>query len=130
LHALIWFKTDALDVEGEPENPINPIAGASLLNWIQAKENGNIEVPDPDYEDWGWYSSIEYAGRPYMIGASAEGRDENGRYHFCFQMKKHRTFKEVLLRREKATGDTDPCYQHFKSLFEAESSFVELEYEP
>lgn len=130
MHAVIWFKTGSLDVKNEPENPINPIMGASLLTWIQEKEKGKISVPEPECEDWGWYANINFNGRSYMLGASTEEVDEHGQYQFCFQVEKHRTLKEKILRRERATGDTDPCYQYFKQLFESEPSFVEFEYEP
>ena len=130
MHACIWFKTSLLDVKNEPKNPVNPIMGASLLSWVQEKEHRKMLVPDPDYEDWGWYTDIEFNGRPYTLGASTEEVDEQGRNIFCFQVKKHRTLKEILLRCERATGDTDPCYQHFKELFESEPSFMEPEYEP
>ncbi len=130
MHAVIWFKTSSLDVENEPENPINPIMGASLLTWIQGKEIGKVSVPDPDYEDWGWYANIDFNGCSYMLGASTEEADEYGQYQFCFQVKKHRTLKDKILQRKKSTGDTDPCYQYFKQLLKSEPSFVEFEYEP
>ena len=51
---LISFKTSRFDVRTETSNPINPIAGQSVLAWLRPHlaETG-YRATDPDAEDWG-----------------------------------------------------------------------------
>lgn len=67
--AVIRFTTRRFDISKEPENPINPIAGASLLWWFREKLAPHHDLPEPEAEDWGWYSNLEWNGRSYLIGA-------------------------------------------------------------
>ena len=52
---LITFTTSRFDITTEALNPINPIAGESVLTWLrrQLAEHG-YEATDPQAEDWGW----------------------------------------------------------------------------
>lgn len=67
----IHFKTSLFDVSKEKVNPINPIYGISLLEWLKEELKGKLEITEPDAEDWGWYSELVYQGSNYLIGASA-----------------------------------------------------------
>ncbi|MGE6461664.1 hypothetical protein ACQKC7_07775 [Pseudoalteromonas tetraodonis] len=62
MNEAIHFKTSMFDVSKERENPINPIYGLSLLEWLREKLRGKIDIAEPDAEDWGWFSELEYAG--------------------------------------------------------------------
>ena len=124
----IYFKTSVFDVTKEEENPINPIYGKSLLVWLKQKLHGKVEITEPDAEDWGWYSELEWDGRNYLIGSVAyfeEGDDPHSELEWVFQVDKHRTIKEKLLGKNKMTSD-DSCFQFFKSLFEDEPKFNEI----
>jgi hypothetical protein len=66
---VIHFKTSMFDLSKEDVNPINPIYGISLLEWLSNELNGELEITEPEAEDWGWYSELEYEGNNYLIGA-------------------------------------------------------------
>ena len=62
MNQAIHFKTSMFDILKEKKNPINPIHGLSLLEWLRKKLEGKIEITEPEAEDWGWYSELEYEG--------------------------------------------------------------------
>jgi len=124
---MIRFVTNKFDVSKETENPINPIYGESLLNWLQKRLKGKKEITEPDAEDWGWYSFMEWEGRSYMLGSSAS-EEENGDREWILQIDKQRSFKEKLFGKEKMT-ESDPCLLFFKSIFENEKEFKEISIE-
>lgn len=116
----IHFKTSMFDASKEKENPINPIRGISLLLWLREALKGKMEISEPDAEDWGWYSEIEWQGSNYLIGASTffeEGDNPTGELEWVFQIDKYRNFKEKLFGKNKMTKD-DPCFVFFKAFFE------------
>ena len=125
----IYFKSALFDPATEQQNPINPIRGASLINWLSRELHGTYEIDEAMPEDWGWYSYIEFAGRTYLIGAIAffeEGDDPGAEIEWAFQVDKIRTFREQLLGREKMRED-DACFQFFKALFEASPHFQDVQ---
>lgn len=44
MNQAIHFKTSMFDVSKERENPINPIYGVSLLEWLRNELKGNLEI--------------------------------------------------------------------------------------
>jgi len=70
MHPLIRFESALFDASGEPENPINPIFGYSLLEWLRTRIP-ELSLPEP--EDWGWFSTIVVDEHCYLLGASGEG---------------------------------------------------------
>jgi hypothetical protein len=50
---VIRLTTDKFDVSKERPNPINPIAGESLLVWLREKAKPRALLTEPDAEDWG-----------------------------------------------------------------------------
>ena len=125
---VLHFKTALFDVTKEKENPYNPIHGISLLDWLREELKGQLEITEPDAEDWGWYSEIEFDDNTYLIGSCAfyeEGEDLTSELDWAFQIHKYRSFKEKLLGRNKM-DDTDSCFLFFKNLFENHSGFSEL----
>jgi hypothetical protein len=122
MHYVITFVTDKFDVTKEDENPINPIYGQSLLLWLKEQVAETVNLESPDTEDWGWYTTIDWKGRSYILGASA-AESENGSFEWVFQVDKNRTFKEKLLGREKMKKD-DECLLFFQSVFDSEPEFM------
>jgi hypothetical protein len=118
---VIRFTTSLFDVTKERANNINPIHGESLLLWLAHKLKGEVEAPEPQTEDWGWYVDIEWKGRSYMLGASASD-EEKGQREWVLQIVKHRTLKERVLGREKMTAQ-DECATHLRRLIENEKAF-------
>ncbi|WP_018693710.1 hypothetical protein [Algicola sagamiensis] len=89
------FQTSAFDVSQEPENPINPIYGKSLLDWLKESLEGTVALIEPDAEDWGWYSELSWEGESYLIGAIAyfeKGDDPKESIDWIFHVEKHHLF--------------------------------------
>ena len=120
MHHIITFVTDKFDVTKEDENPINPIYGQSLLLWLKDQVAETILLEKPEAEDWGWYTTINWKGRSYLLGASAMESDNS--FEWVFQVDKNRTIKEKILGREKM-DKTDECLLFFKSVFSSEPEF-------
>lgn len=59
---LVGFRTSRFDVSTETPNPINPIAGQSVLGWLRGElEKARYASTDPATEDWGWYIDVKGA---------------------------------------------------------------------
>ena len=107
---LISFTTDRFDISGERPNPINPIAGQSVLLWLREElSRAQYRVTEPDTEDWGWYIDVENADASYLVGASAEPADRPPAVAWVVQVHKHRSMKDKIFGRNKMAGD-DPLF--------------------
>jgi len=124
---IIRFTTDLFDISKEDENPINPIYGQSLLLWLANKIPNVYNFTTPDYEDWGWYSDINWEGRTYIIGSSCL-EEENSNYEWGLQIIKQRSLFEKIFNKEKMTEE-DKCFLYFKKLIESEPNFKNIEVE-
>ena len=122
---VVRFTTALFDLSKETPNDINPIYGESLLIWLSGKLKGEVSVPMPETEDWGWYVDIDWQGRHYMLGASASNEEENGRREWVLQIVKHRSLRERLTGKERMTAD-DPCVQLLLRTLRAEPAFVDV----
>jgi hypothetical protein len=131
MHPAIAFKTAKFDTGKERPNPINPIAGESILNWLRDEVfHGKYPCTKPDYEDWGWYMNVSYHGRTYMVGGIAfdEDRDDAGlAIEWLVQIDKERSIRERLLGREKLDGN-DPFVQEIFHALSEEASFADVEW--
>ena len=125
---VIRFNTARFDVAKERPNPINPIPGESLLLWLRERAKPHVEVTEPDAEDWGWYSFVDWKGRQYLLGSSASDED-SGQREWILQIDKQRSVKEALMGREKMAADDD-CAQFFQQLLEDEPSFTSVSVDP
>jgi hypothetical protein len=128
MNQAIHFKTSIFDVSKEKKNPINPIYGISLLEWLRGKLKGKLEITEPEAGDWGWYSELEYQGHRYLIGACAqfeEGDDPTAELEWVFQVDRQRSFKEKLFGKNKMTV-ADSCFTYFKELFENHPSIHDV----
>jgi hypothetical protein len=65
MHPAIHFQSRLFDVAREPENPINPIRGTSLREWLRAHVPAHLAMSAPEAEDWGWYSHVDWRVRPH-----------------------------------------------------------------
>lgn len=124
---VIRFTTDKFDVSKERLNPINPIAGESLLLWLREQAKPRAQLTDPDTEDWGWYSFVDWNGRQYLLGVSAS--DDEGEREWVLQIEKQRSMKEKLLGRATMTAD-DECATFFQGLLEREPAFKAVSVDP
>jgi hypothetical protein len=126
---VLRFYSSHFDVSKERPNPINPIPGESLLLWLQNQAKGTVELSAPDAEDWGWYSTLQWDGRQYMIGASASDEEENGKREWVLQIDKQRSVKEKLFGQAAMTRN-DECAGYFVRLIQAEPAFRNVSVDP
>jgi len=121
--AVIRFTTALFDISKERPNPINPIYGESLLLWLADKLSGSMSLTSPDTEDWGWYSTLDWNGRRYMVGSSAADDESDGLREWILQIVKHRSVKERLLGQEMLTTD-DGCVRLLLEALRSEPAFL------
>jgi hypothetical protein len=125
----IHFKTSIFDVSKEEENPINPIYGKSLLVWLRNQLKDKVDITEPQAEDWGWYSELEWEGSGYLIGSAVfyeDGDDPRSELEWVFQIHKYRSFKDKLFGKNKMSK-SDGCFLFFKALFEKEPKIRDIE---
>jgi hypothetical protein len=111
------------------KNPINPIYGISLLEWLKEKSQDRLELAEPYAEDWGWCSEVEYEGRHYLLGACAhfeEGDDSTPEIEWVFQVNKYRNLKEKLLGKTKMST-SDGCVVLLREVFERHPNIKQVE---
>ena len=118
---IICFETDKFDAKKELDNSLSTMYGESLLLWLKEQVKDDIEISDPDAEDWGWYAYLKWKGRKYKLCSSA-WEEDNGQYEWVLEVDKKRSFKEILLRKEKMAKD-DECLLYLQHLLEKEAAF-------
>ena len=104
---VITFRSARFDIAGERPNPINPIAGESVLRWLREKlSESRYETTEPDAEDWGWYIDVKADGAAYLVGASGEADDDApGHVDWTIQIDRHRSLKDKLTGSNKLAAD-------------------------
>jgi hypothetical protein len=126
---LISFTTSRFDVRAERPNPINPIAGQSVLNWLRDElTKEQFQTTEPDTEDWGWYMDVHGAGGSYMVGASADAEPDGTDVQWGLQVHKHRSMADKLFGRN-AMSDDDPLVTAIERLVRSDSRIVDVEIE-
>jgi hypothetical protein len=122
---LIEFRSALFDVSSEPENPVNPIFGHSVLKWLGTRLAAEgIDAPEPDYEDWGWYVDLPAFGSTYLVGASSEEESEGAggsALDWIVQVEKHRTFLDKLRGKNRMEAD-DPLCRRIEAIIRSEPS--------
>ena len=105
---VITFTSSRFDVANEPPNPINPIAGHSVLAWLRGELNrAGWHTSDPATEDWGWYIDAEGTSGAYLVGASADAHEPTPEVDWTIQIHKTRSLKDKLSGRNRMSAD-DP----------------------
>lgn len=127
MHPVIRFRSRLFDLSKEPPNPINPIPGASLLEWLRARVPASLSMSEPAAEDWGWYSDVQLEGRSYLIGSSAD-ESEDGNHEWALQIEKTRSLREKMLGQAKMSGD-DACLALIQHLLQQEQAFTDVSVE-
>ncbi len=103
---VITFRSARFDIASEPPNPINPIPGESVLQWLRAKLPGSYNTTTPAAEDWGWYVDVSVDGASYLVGASgAEVEESPGHVDWTIQIHKHRSLRDKLTGRNTLAAD-------------------------
>src|SRR5688500_11183553 len=98
---LVTFTSSQFDVAAETPNPINPIAGESVLKWLRERLLGDgYEITEPEPEDWGWFIYVNRGEVTYLIGASSDV-DESDPREWIIQIHRQRSLKDKLLGQNK-----------------------------
>ena len=119
---VIAFRTARFDVSTESPNPINPIAGESVLNWLRpVLVEAGYRSTQPGTEDWGWYMDVEGPGGVYLVGASADADDSTTDLEWVVQVHRARSMKDKLLGRNKLEPG-DPLCSLIERLVRADSA--------
>jgi hypothetical protein len=127
MHPVIHFQSRLFDIAKEPANPINPIPGASLLEWLRAKLPSDMAMSPPAAEDWGWYADLRFAGRSYLVGSCAH-ESADGNHEWVLQIDKSRSLTEKLFGQAKLDTD-DPCFSLIHRLILQEPAFTDISVE-
>lgn len=114
---LITFESDRFDPASEKENPINPIAGESVLKWLQKELASQYKLSAPEPEDWGWFCTTETPDGFMMIGASADA-DQTQPIEWAIQIHKRRGMMDKMLGRNPHQAD-DPLTKAIQTALEA-----------
>jgi len=126
---LISFSTRTFDVSKETPNPVNPIFGEGVLNWIRERLTGTpYKASKPEAEDWGWYITVVGNGATYMVGASGQPERPAPDMDWIIQVHKHRSLADKLARRNKMTSD-DPLVALLGGFVRGEQSFRDVSIE-
>jgi hypothetical protein len=103
---VITFSSTTFDVTKETPNPINPIAGESVLHWLREKLiDSPYKATAPATEDWGWYVYVNGAGASYLVGASADAGEPSRTVDWTVQIHKQRSLKDKITGADKMTID-------------------------
>jgi hypothetical protein len=123
---LISFTTARFDVSAEAPNPINPIAGQSVLLWLRAELlQANYQVTEPDTEDWGWYMDVRDGEVVYLVGASADAEPLDAPVEWIVQVHKHRSITDKLLGRHRMAA-ADPLFALIERIIRADSRLQQV----
>jgi hypothetical protein len=126
---VITFRTSKFDPTTETPNPINPIAGESVLTWLsgQLRKSG-YQATSPAAEGWGWY--VDVSGNPgaYLLGASADAQESAASVEWTIQIHKHRSVVDKLTGRNKMLVD-DPLAARVEQILRADPDIKDVEVE-
>ena len=103
---VVTFTSSQFDAAAETPNPINSIAGESVLNWLRDKLHTiGYQVTTPATEDWGWYIYVKDGENSYLVGASSDLAQPAPR-EWTIQIHRERSLTDRLFRRN-TLADTD-----------------------
>lgn len=124
---VITFRSDRFDAGGEPRNPINPIAGESVLRWLREPlRQSGYDATEPQPEDWGWFVGVSGPGGSYLVGASADAEADLGPVDWTLQIHKSRSLKERITGANRLAAD-DPLSDLIERLIRDGAAAVDVE---
>jgi hypothetical protein len=123
---IVSFRTSKFDVSAETPNPINPIAGQSVLKWLRAElAKAQYTATEPDTEDWGWYIDVTGSDGSYLVGASADADGSTPEVEWVIQVHRHRSMTDKLFGRNKMAVD-DPLVALIERIARGDSQITEV----
>src|SRR5258708_14301116 len=124
MHPVIRFKTTLFDLAAEKPNPINPIRGSSILEWLRARRPEGMEMSESGAEDWGWYCDVTWRGATYLLGSSAE-ESSDGNHEWSLQLEKSRSLVDKLLGRNQLGAD-DACLAYLRDVLGKDPAITDV----
>ena len=126
---VISFRSSKFDVSAETPNPINPIAGQSVLKWLRAElAKADYTATEPDTEDWGWYMDVAGNDGSYLVGASADADASTPDVEWVVQVHRHRSMSDKLFGRNKMAPD-DPLAALIERIVRGDSQISDVSVE-
>lgn len=124
---LISFSTGKFDVSKETPNPINPIFGEALLNWVRERLAGTgYTATAPQPEDWGWFIDVQGQGSRYLLGASGQPERPVPDVDWVIQVHRKRSFTDKLAGRNVMAAD-DPLVGLVESFLRSDPEFRDIQ---
>jgi hypothetical protein len=126
---VVTFRSSKFDTATETPNPINPIAGESVLRWLcEQLRNSSYQTTTPEAEDWGWYVDVSGAGASYLVGASADPDEPGASIEWTVQIDRHRSLKDKLTGANKMATD-DPLSTLIDRIIRSDPAIADVERE-
>jgi len=126
---IVSFRSSKFDVSAETPNPINPIAGQSVLTWLRAElAKAQYTATEPDTEDWGWYIDVKGNDGSYLVGASADADASTPDVEWVVQVHRHRSMSDKLFGRNKMAPD-DPLAALIERIVPGDSQISDVSVE-
>ncbi len=125
---VLRFSTRQFPLSDEMKPSVNPIYGHALGEMLRQEfQTLGHEVDNcVEEEDWGWYFFTSIEDQPYMIGTIAyrdidpeteEPVSTSDPIEHAIQFDKKRSFKQIILGRNKFTDD-DPIFKITEAILE------------
>lgn len=103
---VISFKTAKFDPSKEKANPIKPIAGLGVLEWIRAALKVTAYTATmPDAGDAGWYMDVRRDKASYKVKVSGRPEAGSAEVKWTVQIHSHRSFLDKLRGRNHMPTD-------------------------
>ena len=126
---IVSFRTSKFDVSAETPNPINPIAGQSVLQWLRGElAKAHYTATQPNTEDWGWYMDVTGTDASYLVGASADADASTPDVEWVVQVHRHRSMSDKLFGRNKMAPD-DPLAALIERIVRGDSQISDVSVE-
>ena len=126
---VVTFRSSKFDIATETPNPINPIAGESVLLWLcEQLRNSSYQTTTPEAEDWGWYVDASGAGASYLVGASADTNERGASIDWTVQIHKHRSLIDRFTGANKMAAD-DPLSVLVERIIRSDPAIGDVERE-
>ena len=99
----ILFKSERFNLSEPRDFYINDCCfGDDVARWlVGVLRSRNVDVTEPDQEDWGWYIDVALAGQRYFVGIGGVADDEQSlgnRGQWRLMIEKYRTIWERIRR--------------------------------
>ncbi len=124
----ITFESKRFDLSKEKENPIKPIRGISIGEWLAPiLAADGVQVTEINAEVSGWYLSATLAGSKYSVGfVGLPATDDDEAPELVISIDQQRSFVDRLTFKGKMGAD-DPLLLKIRGIVEEQTDFSEVD---